>query len=102
MGMNPRFARWSREDWQGYAPTVDAMMRRGWTVTATCPHCKLQMAADLELMSLKLGRGYSPWGKTARCRRLYCPGRMSLKAYSPRAGQYVDISGVPTPLPGWD
>lgn len=102
MGHNPRFARWTRENWQGYCPTINDMLRRGWSVTAKCRHCQLQMAADLELMAMKLGRGYSPWGHTAKCRRLYCPGRMTFTAYSPRAGCFVDISGIPDPLPSWD
>lgn len=93
MGHNPRFALWSADDWQGYCATLGDMARRGWTLTAHCwvPTCNLAMAVDLQVMIKAKGVCWSPWGETARCRRLYCHGRMRFRAFSPRAGQHVDL-----------
>ena len=91
MGHNPRFRVWGNEDWQGYCPTLGDMERREWSLTARCVKCDLKMGVDLAKVIEAKGRRWSPWGKTARCRRLYCDGRMYLRAYAPRAGEYVDI-----------
>lgn len=82
---------WSAENWQAYCPTLGDMARRGWSLTAHCRSCRLAMAVDLDVVMKAKGRDWSPWGRTARCRRLHCTGRMGLRAYSPRAGEYVDI-----------
>lgn len=91
MGHNPRFRMWSAEDWQGYCPTIGDMAQRGWTLSARCTACNLRMAVDIDVVAAAKGRAWSPWGRTARCRRLFCHGRMRLRGYSPRAGEYVDI-----------
>lgn len=91
MGHNPRFGRWSRDEWRGYCPTLADMQRRGWSLTKRCPSCALVMAVPLEGLVRVHGPGWDPWGQTAPCPRLFCPGRMRLRAYSPRAGQYVDV-----------
>lgn len=91
MGHNPRFRVWGAEDWRGYCPTIGDMERRGWSVTARCNRCDLQMAVRLDVVIRAKGRAWSPWGQTARCRRLRCAGRMHLRAYAPRAGEYVDL-----------
>lgn len=91
MGHNPRFRLWTPENWQSYCPTLGDMARRGWTLSARCRTCRLAMAVDLDLVIRARGGGWSPWGRTAKCRRLHCGGRMHLRAYAPRAGEYVDI-----------
>jgi hypothetical protein len=91
MGSNPRFRVWSHEDWRGYCPTIGDMARRGWSLTARCKTCNLRMAVDIQVVLRRTGRSWSPWGRTARCRRLHCAGRMHLRAYAPRAGEYVDL-----------
>lgn len=91
MGFNPRFRMWSPEDWQGYCPTIGDMARREWSLTARCNTCDLRMAVDIKVVVRRTGPAWSPWGRTARCRRLRCCGRMHLRAYAPRAGEYVDL-----------
>ncbi len=91
MGHNPRFRMWSVEDWQGYCPTIGDMERREWSLTARCQTCNLAMKVDIYQVIRGKGRAWVPWGRTARCRRLYCGGRMRLRGYSPKAGQFVDI-----------
>lgn len=91
MGHNPRFRVWGNEDWKGYCPTIGDMERREWTLTARCNTCDLKMAVRIEVVIRAKGANWSPWGRTARCRRLHCGGRMYLRGYSPRAGEYVDI-----------
>lgn len=93
MGHNPRFRMWRTEDWQGYCPTIGDMARRGWSLTAHCwvPTCNLAMAVDIHTVVRAKGLQWSPWGQTAKCRRLYCHGRMRFRGYCPRAGMFVDI-----------
>lgn len=67
------------------------MERRGWSLTATCSTCDLKMEVRLEVVIRAKGKTWSPWGKTAKCRRLHCGGRMYLRGYSPRANEFVDI-----------
>ena len=91
MGHNPRFRMWSNEDWQGYCPTIGDMARREWKLTAPCGRCGLAMVANVDTIARAKGRDWSPWGKSAKCRRLHCGGRMTLRGYSPRANEFVDI-----------
>ena len=91
MGHNPRFRMWDRENWQGYCPTIFDMWRRGWSLSAHCQSCRLAMVADAETIMAAKGKNWSPWGKTARCRRMHCGGRMRLRGYSPRANEFIDI-----------
>lgn len=47
MGFNARYRMWNRENWQGYAPTIHAMQRRGWSLTLAAPDIwKLVMSWD--------------------------------------------------------
>ncbi|REJ46855.1 MAG: hypothetical protein DWQ53_09860 [Microcystis flos-aquae DF17] len=91
MGHNPRYAYWTRDQWRGHAPDLGAMKRRGWTVTARCGECRLEMAADLDRIIAIKGFSWSPWGKSAPCRRLNCPGRMRLRAYAPGPNEFIVI-----------
>lgn len=91
MGFNPRFAMWRREDWRGYAPTLGDMMRRGWSLTFHCPSCRTAYKADLDKIIRLKGPNWSPWGRTAPCPKLFCEGRMALRAYAARPNCYIEI-----------
>lgn len=91
MGFNPRYRNWTRENWQGYAPDIGAMQQRHWSLTARCHVCSLEMAADIQKIIHSRGLHFSPWGRSARCRRLGCPGRMRFRAHDPRSNERVDI-----------
>ena len=91
MGHNPRFRTWTTENWQGYAPTIGKMQSRGWSLSAHCMACRLAMVADVEKIIQAKGRDWSPWGHTARCRRMHCSGRMRLKAYAPGPNELIEI-----------
>lgn len=91
MGFNPKYSQWRSENWQGYAPTIGDMANKEWNLTAQCWTCRLEMAVDAQRVIRATGPKWSPWGKSARCRRLGCTGRMKLKAYAPGPGCYVDI-----------
>jgi hypothetical protein len=91
VGFNPRYALWRPENWQGYAPTIGDMFRRGWSLSLHCPVCRQSYRADIDRIIRLKGRAWSPWGKTAPCPRLYCHGRMTLQAYDPRSNHKIDI-----------
>ncbi|MFZ4165276.1 hypothetical protein [Brevundimonas sp. NPDC058933] len=91
MGHNPKYRFWTRENWAGYAPTIHDMVRRDWSLTLRCHVCRLEIAADPQKIIRERGRAYSPWGKSARCPRLHCHGRMTLEAYDPRSGFKIDV-----------
>lgn len=91
MGHNPRYSRWTRENWRGYAPTIGDMVDRGWSLTFHCNRCRFATRADPALIIRVKGRAYSPWGRSARCPALYCVGRMTLQAYEPRANLTIAI-----------
>lgn len=91
MGFNARYRMWNRENWQGYAPTIGRMQDRGWTLSMHCGVCRLAMLADPDTIIAARGRDWSPWGKSARCRRMYCHGRMRMIAYDPRSNFNIDI-----------
>lgn len=91
MGHNPRFALWRQENWQGYAPTIHDMARRGWSLTLHCSRCRFATHADAEKIIRLKGRAWSPWGKSAKCPALYCGGRMTMRGYDPRSNHTIDI-----------
>ena len=90
MGHNPKYRMWGYENWMGYAPTISHMVQRGWSLTIHCPVCRLDMAVDPQKIVRERGRNWSPWGKSARCPRLYCVGRMRMKAYAPGPNTFID------------
>lgn len=69
--------RYSVADWRSACPTVGAIRRAGWTVTACCPVCDLEIEADLAVVETMKGASYSLWGATTRCRRRWCQGKMA-------------------------
>lgn len=91
MGHNPRFRMWTRENWQGYAPTIGRMDDRGWSLSMHCASCRLAMVADADTIIRARGRDWSPWGKSARCKRMFCHGRMRMRAYCPRSNETIDV-----------
>jgi hypothetical protein len=91
MGGNPRYRQWRQENWQGYCPTIGRMMDRGWQLTIHCGSCRLGMVVDPEAIARARGRDWSPWGKSAPCKRIGCYGRMRLQAYAPGPNMFIGI-----------
>ena len=50
-----------------------------------CEICDLGMVADLPRIALSKGSGFSLWGQTAKCRRMGCPGKVTVHAPPPGA-----------------
>ncbi|KAK0351551.1 hypothetical protein LTR94_024498 [Friedmanniomyces endolithicus] len=79
------------------------MARREWKLTAHCGRCGLVMVANVDTIAQAKGRDWSPWGKSAKCRRLHCAGRMTLRGYSPRAGHILTLKRDSLPQePGFE
>jgi hypothetical protein len=91
MGGNPRYRFWTRDNWRGQCPTIGRMIDEGWSLTIHCGHCRLGMVVDPDKIVRARGREWSPWGKSARCRRIDCLGRMRLRAYAPRPNEFINI-----------
>ncbi|RYG99845.1 MAG: hypothetical protein EON58_02405 [Alphaproteobacteria bacterium] len=91
MGGNPRYRLWTRDNWQGYAPTIAAMIRREWSLTIHCGTCGLGMLVDARKIARERGPNWSPWGKSAACRRIGCTGRMRLRAYAPAPNEFIAL-----------
>lgn len=85
MGMNPRYGNWGTAEWMGRAGTVGDLIKQGWPVVARCHRCGLEMDVRLDLLARRVGPDVSLWGRTARCRRRHCQGRMLFWTYPPRA-----------------
>ena len=83
MGMNPRYNAWTSAQWMGRAAKVGDLQRQGWAVVACCLHCHLEMTVDLAVVRRALGEDFVLWGRTARCRRRHCQGRMCFWTYPP-------------------
>lgn len=86
MGMNPRYGNWGAADWMGRAGNVRDLQAQGWPVIARCLHCRLEMDVRLDVLRRERGPDFILWGKTARCRRRHCQGRMMFLTYPPQAG----------------
>ena len=91
MGFNAKYRFWTRQNWQGYAPTISAMERKGWSLTLKCQACQLLIGVDPQKIIRQRGPTWSPWGRSAPCPRLGCGGRMTMSAYAPRPGVTVDV-----------
>lgn len=50
------------------------MARRGWSLSAICRHCRLEMSVDVRVLIAMQGPTFDPWNRTGRCRRLGCRG----------------------------
>ncbi len=91
VGHNPRYSRWTRENWMGHSPDIGTMFRRGWSLTFRCPRCRNDYKADVDKIIRLKGRSWSPWGRSAPCPKVYCGGRMTLRAYAPGPNEFIDI-----------
>lgn len=89
MGMNPRYSRWSDDDWRGYAPTLARMADQRWSISAHCPLCGLIIDLDVDRLVRRRGREWSPWGVTSPCVRRGCFGRMAWRATNGRAEREI-------------
>lgn len=56
--------------------TAGQMRRDGWRVRARCLHCQLELLVDLDSVIKLNGYGVKLWGRSPRCRRVGCEGRM--------------------------
>ncbi|MNJ26332.1 hypothetical protein D3C77_208060 [compost metagenome] len=65
------------------------MRRRGWVVMARCQACQLDLRIDLDLMVRLNGPDLILFGRTCRCRRLGCSGRMVFMGTPP--GQQIGL-----------
>lgn len=87
--------RYSIDDWRAACPTVGDIRRAGWTVSAVCPVCDLEIEADLKLVETIKGGGYRLWGATTRCRRRWCSGRMAFFVEPPGAQLEIRMTEGP-------
>lgn len=85
MGGNPRYRTWSPAQWRSLAPTAADLAARGWPVHARCLTCQLEMDVDLARVIAERGPALVLWGRTSRCRRRRCQGRMAFYVTPPRA-----------------
>lgn len=63
--------------------SIGQMRRDGWVVIARCRACDLDLRIDLSLMIRLNGGDLVLFGKSCRCRRLNCEGRMVFLATPP-------------------
>lgn len=79
--------------------SIGEMRRRGWVVMARCRTCELDIRIDLDLMIRLNGHDLMIFGKTCRCRRLGCGGRMMFMGTPPSAqhGVFYPLK-APAPL----
>lgn len=69
--------RYSDDDWRQAGFTVGAVIANRWLVYTECELCELRIEADLKRVARERGSNYVLWGRTARCRRMGCPGRVT-------------------------
>ncbi len=69
--------------------SASEMRRRGWVVMARCQACQLDLRIDLNLMVRLNGPDLILFGRTCRCRRLGCSGRMVFMGTPP--GQQIGL-----------
>lgn len=85
MGFNPSYRQWTAANWMGRAGTAGDLVKQGWPVVARCTYCNLEMDVRLDVLVRAKGPDYVLWGKSARCRRRHCQGRMLFWTYPPEA-----------------
>lgn len=69
--------RYTAADWMLAGRTVGAIISNRWLVYTECEVCDLRIQADLKRIAKERGGNYVLWGRTGRCRRMGCPGRVS-------------------------
>lgn len=88
----------------GKCRTVADMAAQGWDVISLCRHCGLAMQVDLALIAQVAGPATLLWNRTARCRRLLCPGFVDFKARAPGMAWHETLqvdAREPDPVPAW-
>lgn len=87
---------------QNYHITVSAMRRDGWVVKAHCTACYLDCWVDLTTIIRLSGPETRLFGRTTRCRRYACPGRMVFLATPPGElhGAFWELEGPPNAAAG--
>jgi len=91
MGGNPRYQTWSPAQWRQVAPTVADLRRHRYEVIARCLTCSLAMDVALADVAKARGDEFVLWGRSARCRRRHCQGRMQFWCVPPRLGSEVEM-----------
>ena len=69
--------RYSPSDWMRSGETVGAIIANRWMVYTECELCQLRIEADLKRIARECGPKYVLWGRSPRCRRMGCPGRVT-------------------------
>ena len=69
--------RYTAEDWRLAGGTVGAIIANRWLVFTECDVCDLRIKADLKRIAQEKGPRFDLWGRTAACRRMGCPGRVT-------------------------
>ncbi len=69
--------------------SVSEMRQRGWVVMARCQACQLDLRIDLDLVVRLNGPDLVLFGKSCRCRRMGCSGRMIFMGTPP--GQQIGL-----------
>jgi hypothetical protein len=87
--------RYTDADWRLAAPTVGAVRRNRWRVYTECQTCDLRLWADLDRIIQARGDGFVLWGRTAACRRVGCPGRVTFWCRPHGAQADVAMSAAP-------
>jgi len=85
-----------------YFITVSAMRRDGWVVMARCRACHLDAWVCLSTVIRLNGPDVQLFGRTTRCRRYGCQGRMIFMATPPGAqhGQFWPLLRPQEPKDG--
>jgi hypothetical protein len=83
---------------------IGEMRRRGWVVMARCRTCHLDLRVDLDVMIRLNGHDMQLFGKTCRCRRLGCGGRMIFMGTPPgqQLGLFWPLNAAPAIQRAWD
>lgn len=83
--------------------SIGQMRRNGWRVQARCVRCHLDLRVDLSVMTELRGFDFVLFGKTSRCRRMHCEGRMIFMGAPPGGDRNVfyHLAAIP-PVPPAD
>ncbi len=77
--------------WRDRAPTLADLRQHRFLVIARCKQCDLPMPVHLEVTASAKGWDYVLWGRSVRCKRWRCGGRMAFWCYPPQTNQAVEM-----------